>query len=572
MRYEYWLARLGRLAEVAIRRAVRSAWEAAAGDIEVFERLLARDVAPLVAEFRRLAWWLAILNARDEAVDHGMVLDYLPGVAAYPPRVFAGVLRRTLRVVVDGDGDRRIVQPYRVLEKNLVNRLVGQVRSTAHHTTARLSSDSSELVALTRVVDAEVDRDVADVEDEDALARGRLSPQEREAARMRRDIRAQKDEAERLWSTGVFGADESSRRDYLRAREELARIEEKIRAREDYDAETARRLREGRPRAWARVLRGAVNCGFCVMLATRGPVYRSHVDAGGVRAYHDGCDCLIVPVYDHRSWPGREAYLRLGRVWQDFRDQVRDSDEWTLCGRDFSTYLATERVGKQMARVMEGLDPFEDRWGALEIDKKEPQQLLVKYLDEYSPAERFRHKRARRVRENDRWRGWEEIPKSLAPRDWSKAWDEETGEGRWEHFSAKERRIARRLEDEVGLPVTGLRDEGATASKVVRSVMSAYQSSLHGSSQGKKTPDAVDAFAVPLEFKTAAKLDGVAALLEKAVIQSGHVVVEVTDPKAGDDAHFNERMHEWVTDLDAKMALLVVLRPGGKAVWWDGRA
>src|SRR5699024_2807268 len=42
-----------------------------------------------------------------------------------------------------------------------------------------------------------------------------------------------------------------------------------------------RRTPAGRqPKSWARVLTGAENCGFCVMLASRGPVYSSAAEAG----------------------------------------------------------------------------------------------------------------------------------------------------------------------------------------------------------------------------------------------------------------------------------------------------
>lgn len=43
---------------------------------------------------------------------------------------------------------------------------------------------------------------------------------------------------------------------------------------------------------WARRLTGAENCGFCVMLASRGPVYRSALSASvsrSMRRFHDGC-------------------------------------------------------------------------------------------------------------------------------------------------------------------------------------------------------------------------------------------------------------------------------------------
>lgn len=84
------------------------------------------------------------------------------------------------------------------------------------------------------------------------------------------------------------------------------------------------------PIAWARMLSGAENCGFCVMLASRGPVYRSerhagkrHVsqpfrDAGVVQyanSFHNNCDCLVVPVYHWYDWLGRDSFVALERFY-----------------------------------------------------------------------------------------------------------------------------------------------------------------------------------------------------------------------------------------------------------------
>lgn len=48
---------------------------------------------------------------------------------------------------------------------------------------------------------------------------------------------------------------------------------------------------------YARRLTGAHSCDFCVILASRGPVYGTELDAGGWgNRYHDDCDCEPVPV------------------------------------------------------------------------------------------------------------------------------------------------------------------------------------------------------------------------------------------------------------------------------------
>lgn len=52
---------------------------------------------------------------------------------------------------------------------------------------------------------------------------------------------------------------------------------------------------------YARQLSGGTNCDFCVILASRGPVYGTELDAGDYgNRYHDNCDCQVIPV--RGSW------------------------------------------------------------------------------------------------------------------------------------------------------------------------------------------------------------------------------------------------------------------------------
>ena len=71
------------------------------------------------------------------------------------------------------------------------------------------------------------------------------------------------------------------------------------------------------PRAagWARVT--APNpCGFCAMLASRGPVYKSAGSAGENDAYHPHCACTPQPIYSRSDpWPGRAREFR--EMWDE---------------------------------------------------------------------------------------------------------------------------------------------------------------------------------------------------------------------------------------------------------------
>ena len=90
-------------------------------------------------------------------------------------------------------------------------------------------------------------------------------------------------------------------------------------------------------KGWTRVATGRETCAFCLMLVSRGPVYFSAEDAGldlddtsalelidegnnealqeAMKRWHPGCDCKVVPVFDRKRWPGRDAYLKAEKLW-----------------------------------------------------------------------------------------------------------------------------------------------------------------------------------------------------------------------------------------------------------------
>lgn len=128
-----------------------------------------------------------------------------------------------------------------------------------------------------------------------------------------------------------------------------------------------RSLRESRAVSWARMLTGAENCGFCVMLASRGPVYSSATDAGRVKAsrlydttaagyvntYHPNCDCLVVPVYSFSAWPGRKDWQML-QAW--YQKALKDAD-WDRIHDDTEnkSLAAVEQALRRMAKNGESL-------------------------------------------------------------------------------------------------------------------------------------------------------------------------------------------------------------------------
>lgn len=65
---------------------------------------------------------------------------------------------------------------------------------------------------------------------------------------------------------------------------------------------------------WARVPSGATTCAFCRLLASRGAVYHSEEDAGGLaNSYHGQCDCVATPV-----WPGQSEPYDVNALLEEY--------------------------------------------------------------------------------------------------------------------------------------------------------------------------------------------------------------------------------------------------------------
>lgn len=77
--------------------------------------------------------------------------------------------------------------------------------------------------------------------------------------------------------------------------------------------------RIARPWAWARVVQPSEHgpCGFCVVMASRGPCYRNSYSAGlRVDRFHTNCKCKIIPVYTSRRWFGKSASQDYARLYK----------------------------------------------------------------------------------------------------------------------------------------------------------------------------------------------------------------------------------------------------------------
>ncbi|WP_189255484.1 VG15 protein [Lentzea flava] len=122
---------------------------------------------------------------------------------------------------------------------------------------------------------------------------------------------------------------------------------------------------------WARIATGRETCAFCLMMISRGLVrshrYRSqraaglqtdtttavelwrqieHADTDSEREraeaamlelmhrWHTGCDCLVVPIFDTRNWPGRDQAAAALQLWKSTTKGKRGRDALNALRRE----------------------------------------------------------------------------------------------------------------------------------------------------------------------------------------------------------------------------------------------
>lgn len=73
---------------------------------------------------------------------------------------------------------------------------------------------------------------------------------------------------------------------------------------------------DDRVSGWARSDPSPPTCAFCLMLISRGPVYKSRETAGGRTQWHAGCSCKAVPVI-RGDWEGRNQYAQADQLWRE---------------------------------------------------------------------------------------------------------------------------------------------------------------------------------------------------------------------------------------------------------------
>lgn len=132
---------------------------------------------------------------------------------------------------------------------------------------------------------------------------------------------------------------------------------------------------------YARVPSGRETCGFCFMLSSRGFVYRSEETAGSMHAYHDHCDCVIVPGfkdsgrelgpqiegYDPKGmrerWHDCQATVgtdkELRERWKSMTDRQRARYKGDTDGERYRRFANAQAIGEAETRDFQWLNSKE---------------------------------------------------------------------------------------------------------------------------------------------------------------------------------------------------------------------
>lgn len=266
-------------------------------------------LTPMVWAARKQAWAAAALFLRGQARRYGADESWIPPQPGYSP----DTVRRTIREKRGLDGTR---EGYR----RLTSALESHVLASARRTIADAIDTAPDSIDL-------VDGALDDLDER----LGGFSEGTREA--IKRDI--EKVERRRRPSMSFDEAFDTLAKRVdaaVKALDEDELVKERHRKMKVFSdvPDRYRRDEQGRmiarPFAFARVTHPNKNgpCGFCAMLASRGPAYKTSESAGlRVDRFHENDFCTIVPVFTSKNWEGKDQHKEFERVYNEV---VKDHD------------------------------------------------------------------------------------------------------------------------------------------------------------------------------------------------------------------------------------------------------
>ena len=264
---------------------------------------LADSLWDVALQARRQAWAAAVLFMRGQARRHGADEAWVPGIPGYSKVAVRDAIREARAGRLTPESGKRL---------QII--LARHVESAARQTVADAvdySPNNAELLDDP----ADIEKHLKDVSDKAREEITREVHREQAKRRPNQDWGEMFDELANRVDRAIdeIQSDGVARRAKI---EHLPELEPVPMA----DRLDKRGRVIARPFAFARVVHPSRNgpCGFCVLLASRGPVYRSSTTAGiRVDRFHTSCRCTVVPVYTSRSWPGKKQWQEFERMYNE---------------------------------------------------------------------------------------------------------------------------------------------------------------------------------------------------------------------------------------------------------------
>ena len=266
-------------------------------------------LTPIMWQARKQAWAAAALFLRGQARKAGVPESWVPPQPGYSPKTIDRTIRDVQGALDSPEGMRR-------LERTLE----GHVLAAARRTVADATDTAPSSIELVEGALKDLEKDIEefsesarkaivdDVEKVEARRRPRMTLEE-----------AFEKVADRIEEAVRTLDEEELVKDRHRGMKVFSDVPDKYRR-------NSRGELIARPFAFARVTHPNKNgpCGFCAMLASRGPVYKTSESAGlRVDRFHESDFCTIVPVFTSKHWEGKDQQVAFERVYNEV---VRDQD------------------------------------------------------------------------------------------------------------------------------------------------------------------------------------------------------------------------------------------------------
>lgn len=266
-------------------------------------------LTPLMWQARKQAWAAAALFLRGQARKVGAPESWIPPQPGYSPQTIARTIRETQGALSSPEGMRR-------LERSLE----GHVLAAARRTVADAVDTAPSSVDLVEGALDDLEKDLEEFSDrtQKAIVDDVEKVESRRRPRMTLDEAFEK-VADRVEEAVRILDEEELIKSHHRPMKVFTDVPDKYRR-------NSRGELISRPFAFARVTHPNKNgpCGFCAMLASRGPVYKTSESAGlRVDRFHDHDFCTIVPVFTSKNWEGKEQQIAFERTYNEV---VREQD------------------------------------------------------------------------------------------------------------------------------------------------------------------------------------------------------------------------------------------------------